>query len=52
MRPQLKTPSSPTFKKGDALCISKLSKDGLWGKVYKVGWINLYDTSLKPDKGV
>ena len=41
-----------TFKKGDALCISKLSRDGLWGKVYKVGWINLYDTSLKPDKGV
>ncbi len=35
-----------SFVKGDALCISKTSADGKWGKVYKVGWVELSKTSL------
>lgn len=40
-----------TFKKGDALCISKKSDDGTWGKVYKVGWVKLADVNITATAG-
>lgn len=34
------------FKKGDALCITKLNKDGSWAKVYKLGWVKTEQIKL------
>ena len=35
-----------TLKKGDAMCITKKSADGVWAKAYKLGWVKTGDITL------